>query len=166
MLVNLMLAVLSVFLWPSGADATLVNGHMLVNGTAMEGYELVARSCKDMRCVQQNIQVIDSQIADLIARRLAFVKRGAQLKTSVVVSDNIQSNPSIINQVTKQAQYQGYPPEIAQSIFREIDKQSANYESKYSRLNPTPIPNTSSIPTPIINTPNQNLTPEIVPDTQ
>lgn len=166
MIINFVLTILTIFFWPLTSHATLVNGHMLVNGTAMQGYEMIASTCKDMRCVQQNIQVIDSQIADLIARRLAFVKRGAQLKTSVVVPNNIQPNPGVINQVTQQAQYQGYPPEIAQSVFRELDKQSTDYENRFTRLNPTPSPNTSSIPTPIINTPNQNLTPQIVPDTQ
>lgn len=166
MFIKVICVLLALFLLPEVSDATLVNGHMLVNGTAMQGYELIASSCKDMRCIQQNIQLIDSQIADLIARRLAFVKRGAALKTSVVVANNIQPNPTMIRQVTTQAQYQGYPPEIAQAIFREIDRVSQDYENRYSRLNPVPSPNTSSIPTPTLINPNQNLFPQIVPDTQ
>src|SRR5262245_23752284 len=112
-----------------------VQGNPNINGTAFQGYELIAkRSCKDMSCVQQNIKLIDSQIADLLARRLAFVKRGAALKNSVIVADDIQQNPNVITQVIRQAQAQGYPPEIAHAVFQVIDQQSQAFERKYRGL--------------------------------
>lgn len=135
-------------LLPLVAEATLIEGHNIINGTAMQGYELIAkRSCTNMSCIQQNLQVIDSQIADLLARRLAFVKRGAELKNSVVVADDNQVDPNVIRNVTRQAQFQGYPPEIAQAVFREINAQSQAYEQRYAGLNPVARPQTSSIPT-------------------
>lgn len=139
-----------------------VQGNPYINGTAIQGYELIAtRSCKDMSCVQQNIRLIDSQIADLLARRLAFAKRAAQLKNSVVVSDNVQQNPNLITQVTRQAQAQGVPPEIAQSVFQEIDKQSQAYEEKYHNMTPQPSPNSLGVPTHNVNNP--VITPTITP---
>lgn len=139
-----------------------VVGNPYINGTAIQGYELIAtRSCKDMSCVQQNIRLIDSQIADLLARRLAFTKRAAQLKNSAVVSDNNQQNPNIITQVTRQAQAQGVPPEIAQSVFQEIDKQSQAYEQKFSGMTPQPSPNSLGVPTHNVNNP--VITPTIQP---
>lgn len=139
-----------------------VPGNPYINGTAIQGYELIAtRSCKDMSCVQQNIRLIDSQIADLLARRLAFAKRAAQLKNSAVVSDNTQQNPNVITQVTRQAQAQGVPPEIAQSVFQEIDKQSQAYEEKYQYQTPQPSPNSLGVPTHNVNNP--VITPTIMP---
>ncbi|MBA2655284.1 MAG: chorismate mutase [Gammaproteobacteria bacterium] len=139
-----------------------VPGNPYVNGTAMQGYELIAnRSCKDMSCVQQNIRLIDSQIADLIARRLAFVKRGAALKNSAIVPNNVQQNPNIITQVTRQAQAQGYPPEIAQSVFQELDRQSQAFEDKYENQTPQPSPNSLGVPTHNVNNP--VITPTITP---
>lgn len=139
-----------------------VPGNPYVDGTAMQGYELIAkRSCSEMSCVQQNIRLIDSQIADLIARRLAFVKRGAQLKNSAIVSDTTQQNPNVINQVTRQAQTQGYPPEIAQSVFTEIDKQSQAYENRYEGHTPQAAPD--SLATPVGNVNNPVITPTITP---
>lgn len=139
-----------------------VPGNPYVDGTAMQGYEYIAtRSCKDMSCVQQNIKVIDSQIADLLARRLAFVKRGAQLKNSAIVAPTVQQNPNVITQVTRQAQAQGYPPEIAQSVFTEIDRQSQAYENKFEGMTPQPSPNSLGVPTPNVNNP--VITPTITP---
>lgn len=139
-----------------------VPGNPYVNGTAIQGYEYIAtRSCKDMSCVQQNIKLIDSQIADLLARRLAFAKRAAELKNSVIVSDSQQQNPNLINQVTSQAQAQGVPPEIAQSIFQEIDRQSQAYENKFHNLTPEPSPNSLGVPTTNVNNP--VITPTITP---
>ncbi len=139
-----------------------VPGNPYINGTASQGYDLIARrSCKDMSCVQQNIKVIDSQIADLLARRLAFVKRAAQLKGTAVFSGNTQQNPNVITQVTRQAQAQGYPPEIAQAVFQEIDKQSHAYENKFAGQIPQPSPNSLGVPTPNINNP--VITPTIIP---
>lgn len=139
-----------------------VTGNPYINGTAIQGYELIAtRSCKDMSCVQQNIRLIDSQIADLLARRLAFTKRAAQLKNSAIVSDNTQQNPNVITQVTRQAQAQGVPPEIAQSVFQEIDKQSQAYEEKFHNLTPQPSPNSLGVPTHNVNNP--VITPTIQP---
>lgn len=164
--------ILSGLLLAQGAQAAIVNGNFYgrvpgnpyINGTAMQGYEFIAnRSCKDMSCVQQNIKLIDSQIADLLARRLAFAKRGAELKNSAIVSSTVQQNPNVITQVTRQAQAQGYPPEIAQSVFTEIDKQSQAYENKYEGMTPKPSPNSLGVPTENVNDP--VITPTITPGT-
>jgi chorismate mutase len=159
-----------ILLLPLVAVAAIVNGNYYgsvpgnpyINGTALQGYELIAtRSCKDISCVQQNIKFIDSQITDLIARRLAFVKRGAQLKSSAIVPDNTQLNPSVINQVTQQAQAQGYPPQIAQAVFIELDRQSQAYEQQFQNLTPQPSTNSLGVPTHNVNNP--VITPTIEP---
>src|SRR5579883_1367753 len=97
----------------ANADAFLVKGYYTskvpgnpyIDGTALQGYQYIAdRSCKDISCVQQNIKLIDQEIANLLARRLAFVYRGAQLKNSAIVSQNVQHDPNVITQVIRQAQ--------------------------------------------------------------
>lgn len=174
------LIIVGLLLVAMSSQATIVTGMLYsarpgnpyVNGTALQGYEYIAnRSCSDMSCVQQNIKLIDSQIADLLARRLAFVKRGAELKNSAVVPGNVQQNPNIINQVTRQAQAQGYPPEIAQSVFQEIDKQSQAYENRFEGMTPRPSPGSFGVPTHNVNnpvvtptiSPGQGVTPTITP---
>ncbi len=137
-------------------------GNPFISGTALQGYELIARrSCKDLSCVQQTIKFIDTQIADLLARRLAFAKRAAELKNSAIVSFSQQQNPNVINQVTRQAQAQGVPPEIVQSVFQEIDRQSQAYEDKFHNLTPEPSPNSLGVRTPNLNNP--VTTPTITP---
>jgi chorismate mutase len=152
------------------AQAIIVNGNFYgrvqgnprISGTAIEGYSMLAnRYCKDISCVQQNIKLIDSQIADLLARRLAFVKRGAELKNSAIVSGNVQLGPNNIMEVTRQAQAQGYPPEIAQAVFQEINRQSEAFEDKYRNMTPQPSPNSLGIPTRNVNNP--VVTPTITP---
>ncbi len=139
-----------------------VQGNPYISGNALAGYEYIAnRSCKDMSCVQQNIRFVDSQIATLLAQRLAYVKRGAQLKNSAIVSDNTQQNPGVILQVIRQAQAQGIPPEIAQSVFQEIDKQSQAYEQKFAGMIPQTSPNSLGVPTQNVNNP--VVTPTIIP---
>jgi chorismate mutase len=155
-------------------QAAIVNGNLYGNyygrapvnpftsGTAIEGYLYLAeRTCKDMSCVQQSIRLIDSQIASLLARRLAFAQRAAQLKNSTIVSDNQQQNPNVITQVIRQAQAQGVPPQIAQSVFEEISKQSLAYENKYEGMTPQPSPNSLGVPTRNVNNP--VITPTIIP---
>lgn len=137
-----------------------VPGNPFINGTAVEGYELLAsRSCMDLSCVQQMIRVIDSQIGDLLARRLAFVKRGAQLKSSAVMSNNDQVDPNVIGQMTRQAAAQGVPSEIAQAVFTEIDKQSQAFESKFKGLPPNAPP--GALATPTHNVSDPVITPTI-----
>lgn len=149
-----------------------VPGNPYINGTALEGFEYIAnRSCKDMSCVVQNIRLIDSQIATLLAQRLAFTKRAAQLKNSVIVADNVQQNPGVILQVIRQAQAQGIPPEIAHAVFQEIDRQSQAYEAKFRGQVPQPSPNSLGVPTENVNnpvvtptiTPGMGVTPTITP---
>ena len=57
-------------------------------GNLTEGYGYLADRCKDLGCVQQNLQMIDGQIAALVAKRLSFVKRAAQIKNNSVLLQN------------------------------------------------------------------------------
>lgn len=100
----------------------------------MSGYEKIAEHCKNMSCVQQNVQMIDSQIATLIAKRLAYVKRGHYLKSRNV---RLQNQPGIgndtMNAVGGQADYQGYPPGVAKEVFGKIIEQSNKYEESLNK---------------------------------
>lgn len=103
----------------------------LVKRPYSEGFEWVAEKCKNVQCVDENLKIIDTQISRLIAKRLAYVKRGAELKARNV---RLKNKPIPIEEslpgIQGMAKEQGYNPDAASSIFKEINKQSSEYEQK------------------------------------
>ena len=96
-----------------------------------EGYEWVAEKCKTIQCIDENLQIIDNQISILIAKRMAYVKRGAELKARDVRSPKVpRSEEESLQGVKGRAQQQGYSPDVADGIFKEINKQSSEYEKQ------------------------------------
>lgn len=97
-----------------------------------EGYDWVADKCNSMQCIDENLEIIDNQISILIAKRMAYVKRGAQIKTrNVRLPNQPRSEEESLRGVKGRAKIQGYDPGAASSIFKEINKQSSEYEKQY-----------------------------------
>ena len=96
-----------------------------------EGYQWVADKCRSIQCTEENIEIIDNQISLLIAKRLAYVRRGAQLKSrDVRVPNTPRSTEEALQGVKGRATYQGYNPDVAKGIFKEINEQSRAYEQQ------------------------------------
>lgn len=98
-----------------------------------ESYDYLAERCRDLGCIQDNIAIIDGQIAALVAKRLAFVKRSAQIKNNNVL---LQKKPGFGNGNAEQegaarAGYLGSDKKVGGEVFKSIHKMSDEYEKGY-----------------------------------
>ena len=100
-------------------------------GSVQEGNGYLAGRCKDLECINQNIQMIDRQIADLVNRRSAFVQAGAQLKNADVLAPKTPTgeNQSVEGAVD-QSKNSGADPGANSGVFKELNKQSQEMEKK------------------------------------
>jgi chorismate mutase len=98
-----------------------------------EGYDYLATQCKEIQCIADNLELIDQQIGALIAKRLAYVKRGAELKnTNVLVPKEAGAGyGNTVEKATAQATEMGASKGAVGSVFESIQKQSNEYEQKY-----------------------------------
>lgn len=101
-----------------------------------EGYEWLSQQCKDLQCIQDNLSNIDAQIAALVAKRLAFVKRGAELKNGNVLAPKTPGYGDTTKRATEQAEQIGTSKGSVGSVFETLDKQSNEYEKKYLKTPP------------------------------
>ena len=96
-----------------------------------EGYDWLAKQCNDLDCIQGNMDMIDGQIATLVTKRLAFVKRGAQLKNTNVLAPKTAGYGNISQRAGEQAKQMGSSAGAMGGIFNALQKQSDDYEKKY-----------------------------------
>lgn len=98
-----------------------------------EGYDYLATQCKDLQCVSDNLELIDQQIGALVAKRLAYVKRGATLKNNNVLAPKGvgAGYGNSVQRATNQAVEMGASKGAVGSVFDSIQKQSNEYEQKY-----------------------------------
>ncbi len=98
-----------------------------------EGYDYLATQCKDLQCVSDNLELIDQQIGALVAKRLAYVKRGADLKNHNVLAPKEAGAGygNSVQRATSQAAEMGASKGAVGSVFESIQKQSNEYEQKY-----------------------------------
>lgn len=95
------------------------------------GYEQMTINCEDYECVQNNIQMIDTQIAALVAKRLAYVKRGAEIKNHDVRLPKEPGGYSGSGQSPETAKAIGGSPGATGNVFKELNKQSDEYEKQF-----------------------------------
>jgi len=99
-------------------------------GNVYEGYGDIADRCKDLQCVQYNLDMIDGQIASLIAKRNAFVKRSAEIKKHNVLAPKGVQDPEVAaGRAAKTSKAIGAPAG-SDAVFRAIIKQSNEYEQQ------------------------------------
>ncbi|MDQ2993754.1 MAG: hypothetical protein M3R00_02245 [Pseudomonadota bacterium] len=102
-----------------------------------EGYEWMTKNCNDIACVQDNIGLIDGQIAALVAKRLAYVKRGAEIKNhNVLMSKEPGGYTASSAETTGEAKDMGTSPAAARGVFKALDQQSKDYEKKFLKRAP------------------------------
>ena len=84
-----------------------------------------------MPCVRQKIDGINTKIVNLIEERLQYVKRAGELKKNTQAVNDPNRNLAILRAVGMAAEQAGYPPQIAQTIFKTILQQSIQYERQF-----------------------------------
>lgn len=95
------------------------------------GYETMTQNCEDYECVQNNIQMIDTQIAALVAKRMAYVKRGAEIKNHDVRLPKEPGGWSGSGQAPETAKEIGGAPGATGNVFKALNKQSDEYEKQF-----------------------------------
>ncbi len=104
--------------------------------SAAEGYEYVARRCKNIECTSEMIRMIDDQISALLVKRNAFVKVQAEMRAGDVLAPKTLRTPEQQAQgVANRAKAQGYSPGAADKIFNAIHEESNAYEQKIMEEN-------------------------------
>ena len=86
--------------------------------------------CSSMDDVREEIDRIDNQLVDLVAERFTYVDRAWQLKDSpdqAVVPWRIQQ---VVDKVKARAGDKGLPPELAESIWRQMIGWFIQYEEE------------------------------------
>ena len=86
--------------------------------------------CNSMDHVREEIDRIDNQLVDLVAERFTYVDRAWQLKDSpdqAVVPWRIQQ---VVDKVKARAGDKGLPPELAESIWRQMIGWFIQYEEE------------------------------------
>ena len=89
-----------------------------------------AQDCSNMDEVRVEIDRIDRALVDLVAERFSYVDRAWQLKSSpdeAVVPWRIQQ---VIDKVKEQAGEKGLPPELVESIWRQMIGWFIQYEEE------------------------------------
>lgn len=89
-----------------------------------------AQDCMNMDEVRVEIDRIDRALVDLVAERFTYVDRAWQLKNSpadAVVPWRIQQ---VIDKVKAQATDKGLPPELVESIWRQMIGWFIQYEEE------------------------------------
>ncbi len=89
-----------------------------------------AVDCTSMDEVRVEIDRIDEALVDLMAERFTYVDRAWQLKNSpdeAVVPWRIQQ---VVDKVRAQAEEKGLPPELAESLWRQMIGWFIQYEEE------------------------------------
>lgn len=89
-----------------------------------------APDCESMDDVRVEIDRIDEALVELMAERFTYVDRAWQLKNSpdeAVVPWRIQQ---VVDKVKAQAEQKGLPPELAESLWRQMIGWFIQYEEE------------------------------------
>ena len=89
-----------------------------------------AKDCSSMDEVRIEIDRIDVALVELMAERFTYVDRAWQLKNSpdeAVVPWRIQQ---VVDKVRAQAETKGLPPELAESLWRQMIGWFIQYEEE------------------------------------
>jgi len=88
------------------------------------------QDCASMDDVRVEIDRIDEALVELMAERFTYVDRAWQLKNSpddAVVPWRIQQ---VVDRVREQAEQKGLPPELAESLWRQMIGWFIQYEEE------------------------------------
>jgi isochorismate pyruvate lyase len=98
-----------------------------------ETKRIPAKDCADVDAVRAQIDRVDNALVDLIAERWTYVDRIWMLKddpSQATVPWRIQQ---VIDKVRARAQEQGFPPELAEALWRQLIGWGIQYEEEKLR---------------------------------
>ena len=84
--------------------------------------------CESMGDVRCAIDSVDEELLDLLARRIAYIERAADIKTSIDSIRDDERIESIIAKRKLQAEDHGYTEEFIESAFRDLIEYSVAHE--------------------------------------
>lgn len=89
-----------------------------------------AKDCDNMDEVRTEIDRIDNALVDLVAERFGYVDRAWQLKDSPAQAHVPWRIQQVIDKVKARAEENGLPPELAESIWRQMIGWFIQYEEE------------------------------------
>lgn len=92
-----------------------------------------AGECESMKDVRAGIDFLDEQLLDLLSRRIKYIARAAEIKTSV---DSVRDDERIESMVARrksEAGEYGYSEQFIETLFRELIEYSVAYEMQLFR---------------------------------
>lgn len=89
------------------------------------------KDCSDMSELRAEIDVLDRQLVDLMATRLTYIDRAAEIKLRDGLPARIPSRvEEVVAKVRNQAKVSDLPPSLAESIWREMIEFSIDRENE------------------------------------
>ena len=88
------------------------------------------QDCTEMVHVREAIDDIDKHLVDLMAKRFAYVDRAWQLKNNRAEATVPWRIQQVINRVRARATEKGFPPELAEALWRQMIGWFIQYEEE------------------------------------
>ena len=89
-----------------------------------------APECTDMSQVRAEIDRLDNDLIEAMAERFTYVERAWQLKNSPEEATVPWRIQQVIDKVSKRAEEKGFPPELAEALWRQMIGWFIQYEEK------------------------------------
>jgi len=89
-----------------------------------------AQECADMDEVRAEIDRLDTVLIDAMAERFTYVERAWQLKSSPEEATVPWRIQQVIDKVSARADAKGFPPELAEALWRQMIGWFIQYEEK------------------------------------
>lgn len=86
--------------------------------------------CENLEQVRQQIDIINSALLALLAKRQQYVERAAQLKTDISQVPAPNRRAQIIEKITKEALQLGLDPDVATKTFNTMIDAFITFEQK------------------------------------
>ncbi len=88
------------------------------------------KMCETMQDVRHAIDNLDEKLLDLLAMRIRYIERAADIKTSIESIRDDERIESIIAKRKSQAVEHGYSEAFIESTFRQLIEYSVAHEMK------------------------------------
>ena len=97
---------------------------------------IAPEDCADMDAVRAQIDRVDSALVDLVAERWGYVDRIWRLKDSPDQARVPWRIQQVILKVRARAETRGFPPELAEALWRQLIGWGIQYEEEKLRQKP------------------------------
>lgn len=85
--------------------------------------------CETMIDVRAGVDHIDRELVALLVRRFAYMDAAARIKTDKSAVRNEARKAEVLDNVAREAERAGLPPERVRAIWDELVEQSIAYEA-------------------------------------